>query len=109
MSLRGKLTEEAPTERQFAEINELENELERTEILREQLIRKKELALRKVKDLDEGNANSFFLISCSLKISVLSSSFSNSLISANCLSVGASSVNFPLNDMSQLTNAIYLM
>ena len=55
MSLRGKLTEEAPTERQFAEINELENELERTEILREQLIRKKELALRKVKDLDEGN------------------------------------------------------
>ena len=45
MSLRGKLTEEAPTERQFDEVSELDKELERTEILREQLIRKKELAL----------------------------------------------------------------
>ena len=44
MSLRGKLTEEAPTERQFDEVSELDKELERTEILREQLIRKKELA-----------------------------------------------------------------
>jgi hypothetical protein len=55
MSLRGKLTEEAPTERQFDEVSELDKELERTEILREQLIRKKELALRKEKHLDQDN------------------------------------------------------
>ena len=37
----------------FEEVSELDKELERTEILREQLLRKKELALRKEKHLEE--------------------------------------------------------
>ncbi len=53
MSLRGKLTEEAAAVRLFDEVNELDKELERTEIRKEQLLRKKELALRKEKHLDE--------------------------------------------------------
>ena len=55
MSLRGKLTEEAPTERQFDEVSELDKELERTEILRAQLLTKKYLAMQKEKHLVEGN------------------------------------------------------
>ena len=45
MPLRGKF-EEAPTERQLDEINELEKELERTETLRWHLLRKKEMVLQ---------------------------------------------------------------
>ena len=37
----------------FERVSELDKELERTEILREQLLRKKELALRKEKHLEE--------------------------------------------------------
>ena len=46
MSLRGKLTEEAKALKLFDEVSEIEKELGRTEILREQLLRKKEMVLQ---------------------------------------------------------------